>query len=149
MAKIDDEVKTKFMNDKHRFITNLIFTSNWFQKQFEEFLKPFHLSSQQFNILRILRGNGDWVTMNDIKSLMIDKFPNTTRLSDKLLEKELIERRRSDSDRRIVYLKITEKGMNLLTEIDEADNQEHLNIIEKITEEEAKMFSDVLDKLRE
>ncbi|WP_196889898.1 MarR family winged helix-turn-helix transcriptional regulator [Aureivirga sp. CE67] len=149
MAKIDDEVKTKFINNRHRFITNMVFTSNWFMKKFDEFLKPFQLSQQQFNILRILRGNGDWVTMNDIKSLMIDKFPNATRLSDKLLEKELIERRRSDSDRRIVYLKISEKGLELLKEIDESDNQEHLDIMNKVTEEEAKMFSDVLDRMRE
>ena len=148
MGKIDDEIKTRFVNDKHRFITNLIFTSNWFENQFIEFLKPFHLSEQQFNVLRILRGAGDWVTMNDIKELMINKFPNTTRLSDKLLEKGLINRKRSEVDRRIVYLAISKKGLDLLEKIDNSDNQDHMGFMNRITEEEAKQFSLILDKIR-
>ncbi len=148
MASIDQEVKTRFANDKHRFITNLVFTSNWFQNQVVVFLKPFQLSLQQFNILRILKGAGDWVTMNDIKALMVDKFPNATRLSDKLLDKGLVERKRSDSDRRIVYLSITKKGLELLEAIDKSENTSHMDFMERITEEEAKLFSHVLDRMR-
>lgn len=148
MASIDEEIKTRFTNDKHRFVTNLIFTSNWFQNQFIEFLKPYKISEQQFNILRILRGAGDWVSMNDIKSRMLDKFPNATRLSDKLLDKGLVARKRSDKDRRIVYLEITKKGLDLLAEIDKSDDTKHMEFMSRITEEEAREFSDVLDKLR-
>lgn len=150
MAKIDDILKTKFQNDKHRFIANLIHTSNTFQNLFVTFLKPFDLSPQQFNILRILRGANDWVTMNKIKELMIDKAPNATRLSDKLLDKGLIERKRGDEDRRAVYLNITEKGLELLKDIDENDvgEHEHINYFKRISEEDARYFSDVLDKMR-
>ncbi|CAM1341743.1 MarR family winged helix-turn-helix transcriptional regulator [Tenacibaculum amylolyticum] len=148
MASIDEEIKTNFANDKHRFVANLMFTSNWFKKQFIEFLKPYQISEQQFNILRILRGAKDWVSMNDIKSLMVDKFPNATRLSDKLLTKGLVERKRSETDRRIVFLSITEKGLELLKEIDESENTSHMDFIEKITEEEARLFSDILDRMR-
>lgn len=149
MAKIDDEVKTKFENDKHRFITNLVFTSNWFQKMVLDFLKPYDLSIQQFNVLRILRGANGWKNMNDVKELMMDKTPNTTRLTDKLLKKELIERKRSESDRRVVYVKLSTLGAELLQKIDVDENQKkHLEFMSGITLEEAKQFSDLLDKMR-
>ncbi|NME68094.1 MarR family winged helix-turn-helix transcriptional regulator [Flammeovirga aprica] len=150
MAKIDDVVKTKFTSEKHRFVTNMIYTANWIQNQFVDFLKPFGISPQQFNVLRILRGaKEEWVTMNDIKSLMIDKAPNATRLSDKLLEKEFVKRKRSETDRRIVYLSITKKGLALLKGID--DNQEMFSMdrFKDISEEEAKLCSEIIDKLRD
>ncbi|MGB0869356.1 MAG: MarR family winged helix-turn-helix transcriptional regulator [Flavobacteriales bacterium] len=147
MANIDEEIKTKFENNKHRFIANLMFTTNWFRNMNSEFLKPYKISMPQFNILRILRGAKDWVSMNDIKSLMVDKSPNATRLADKLVLANLVERQRSESDRRVVYLKITPKGLELLSNIDESDTP-HLNFLENITEEEARMVSDIFDRLR-
>ncbi|PWJ43857.1 MarR family winged helix-turn-helix transcriptional regulator [Sediminitomix flava] len=145
---IDEEIKTNFQNDRHRFIANLVFTSNWFQNRFIEFLRPFGISPQQMNILRILKGANDWVSMNQIKSLMIDKAPNATRLSDKMLDKGLVKRKRSEEDRRVVYLAIDKAGEDLLEAIDEADNGEQIEFLNKITEEEARMFSEILDKLR-
>lgn len=148
MKTIDDILKTKFENDRHRFMTNLIYTSNCFQNSFIDFLKPYDLSPQQFNILRILRGAKNWVKMNKIKDLMIDKAPNTTRLSDKLLDKGLIERKRGEEDRRAVYLNITPKGLNLLKDIDEDNTGEQNDYFNRITEEEAKQFCKILDKFR-
>ena len=148
MKTIDDEVKANFQNDKHRFLANMVFTSNWFQNKWTVFLKPFGVSLQQTNVLSILKGAGDWRTMNDIKALMIDKAPNATRLSDKLLDKGLVERKRSAEDRRVVYLKITKKGEKLLENIDMKGNVDTNTMLEKITEEEAKMMSYILDKMR-
>lgn len=149
MPKIDDIVKTNFTDERHRFVTNMIYTANWLQNQFVDFLKPFGISPQQFNILRILRGaKVEWVTMNDIKSLMIDKAPNATRLSDKLLDKELIHRKRSEEDRRIVYLSISKKGLALLKEIDENEEMFSSNQFGEISESEAKLCSDVIDRFR-
>ena len=148
MAKIDQEIKTRFENNKHRFVTNLIFTANWFQSNFASFIKPFGISTQQFNVLRILRGAQNWVNMNDIKQLMIDKTPNTTRLSDKLLDKGYVERRRCDHDRRVVFLKITDRGLDLLSDIDKTDALYFHESMDRISEEEAILFSDLLDNLR-
>lgn len=149
MATIDEEIKSKFMHERHRLMVNLMFTSNWIDNEFSDAIKPFGISSQQYNILRILRGNKGWMTMNDIKSRMIQKAPNATRLSDKLLDKDLIERKRCDEDRRVVYLKINQKGLLLIAEIDEASSKnESLDFFEKITEEEAKLLNPILDKLR-
>jgi DNA-binding MarR family transcriptional regulator len=148
MASIDDEVKTNFMNDRHRFVANLMFTSSWIRGLFVEFLKPFGISSQQFNILRILRGAGDWVSMNDVKRLMVEKSPNATRLVDKLLEKGLVERRRSEEDRRVVHINITKAGLDLLSGIDELGDGEHNVFLTRITDEEAKKINPILDRLR-
>jgi len=148
MATIGEELKTKFKQDKHRFITNLIFTVNSFQNAFNVFLKPYHLSSQQYNILRILRGAADWTSMNIVKDLMIDKAPNTTRLADKLNGKGHIERQRSDQDRRGVYLSITPKGWDLLEEIDLDQAGVQNDYLARITDEEARQFSKILDRMK-
>ena len=148
MGNIDQDIKTKFQNDKHRFITNVIYTSNWVQAIAGDFLKPYGISSQQFNILRILRGAKDWVAMNTIKDLMIEKAPNATRLSDKLLNKDLINRKRCDTDRRVVFLEISDKGLALLKAVDEETNGEHMKFLDNITDEEAKMISTILDRMR-
>ncbi len=153
MSKIDEELKMKFANDKQRFIANLVFTTNWFKNRVFEFLKPYNLSIQQLNILRILIGakkrERDWVTMQEIKELMVEKAPNATRLSDKLLDKGLVARKRSEEDRRVVYLGITDKGLDLVHKIDEDENKEYLSFMNKISGEEAKFCSDIFDKMRE
>lgn len=148
MAKIDEEVKTKFANERHRFITNVVYTSGWVTNLSTEALKPFGISNQQFNILRILRGASDWVAMTDVKGLMIEKSPNATRLADKMLNKNLIERKRSTSDRRVVYIRITKVGLDLLIAIDSTDNKIMAALMNNITEKEAKHVSSILDKLR-
>lgn len=148
MAKIDSEVKTKFANEKHRFITNVVYTSGWVKNLSNEDLKPFGISNEQFNILRILRGAKDWVAMTDVKRLMIDKAPNATRLADKMLNKNLIERKRSESDRRVVYIHISKDGLGLLSAIDANDGKVQAALMNNITEKEAKQVSLILDKLR-
>ena len=148
MATIDELTKTRFENDKHRFITNLMFTSNWIKNLFVEFLKPYGISTQQYNILRILREADDWVAMHDIKRLMIEKSPNATRLADKLLAKKLIKRGRGAEDRRHVYLHISEEGLQLLEAIDQDDQGEHVDFINRISEEEASLLNPIMDKLR-
>ena len=147
MAKIDIEINGKFKNNKQRFIANLVFTSNWFRNLVGEHLKPYNISFQQLNILRILRGAKDWISMNDLKKLMIEKSPNATRLADKLIAKGLIERKRSEVDRRVVYLAITDKGIELLEKINTISGN-YLEFMTRITEEEAKQVSDILDKIR-
>ena len=148
MKPIDEEIKSKFANNKVRMMVNLMYTTNCIKNHFTDFLKPYEISSQQFNILRILRGDGDWLAMSIVKDRMIEKSPNATRLADKMIAKDLIERKRCDNDRRVVYVKITKEGLKLLKEIDEVNNEDRINYIENVTEEEAKIVSDLLDKLR-
>ena len=149
MARIEEELKTVFRNDKQRLIANLVFTASWFNNVVNDTLKPFGLSLQQQNILHILKGAGDWLPMSEVKSRMVDKSPNATRLADKLLDKKLIERKRSTSDRRIVYVKISKAGLALLTQIDTSGDDRVLKIVGRIDEKLAGKMSDMLDQMRE
>jgi len=148
MGKIEDEMNTKFADDKHKMLANIIFSAQWIKGRFSSFMDQYGLSSPQFNVLRILRGDGDWLNMNEMKSRMIEKSPNTTRLCDKLIEKDLIVRRRCDEDRRVVFLKISETGLKLLKKIDDENDGSHMAFMENLTKKEANELSDILDKLR-
>ncbi|MBL4703619.1 MAG: MarR family transcriptional regulator [Flavobacteriales bacterium] len=148
MASIDEEIKSKFKDDRQRLVVNLAYTAGWLRNRHIEFLKPFDVSPQQFNILRILRGAKDWVAMSIVKDRMVEKAPNATRLADKLMDKSLIERRRCDEDRRVVYVHIAEKGLALLKEIDEKHEEAHFAVAASISLEDAKFMSNLLDELR-
>jgi len=148
MAKIDSEIKSKFENDQHRFVTNLVFTANWVQNVFTEDLKPFGISPQQYNILRILRGIGDWTAMSEIKDGLLEKAPNATRLADKLLKKNLIERNRSQTDRRVVYVRISKLGLKLVEDINQKESVIQMAMKKHLTSKDARYVSDILDKFR-
>lgn len=148
MAKIEDEIKSKFQNEKQKFLINLMFTSNWLKSNHADLLRPYNITSQQYNILRILRGNGDFMPMNTVKERMIDKSPNTTRLVDKLISKNLVERKRCDEDRRVVFAKIHQNGLEMLKELDEKMDKPFAGLLDTISEEEAKKVNSILDKLR-
>ena len=112
-------------------------------------MSKYDLTMPQFNILRILRGAGEgfFLSVNTIKSRMVEISPNTTRLMDKLLEKKLIERERSPKDKRIVNVCISNLGIQILSEIDiEFDKELTMNNL--LTNEEAELLSNILDKLR-
>ena len=105
------------------------------------------ISIAQFNILRILRGANDTLSVNTVKQRMIEKSPNTTRLMDKLIEKGLIIRDRDENDKRIINVKISSLGLDLLAKIDIEFDQE-LTMLDVLSDEEANTLSDLLDKLR-
>lgn len=150
MQSIEDEIKTTFTNPYHQVWINLLFTSSWINAKQADVFKPFNLSAQQYNIMRILKGYGDWMKIHDIKSRMLDKSPNMTRLVDKLIDKNLIERRRCDQDRRVIYTQITTEGLELLEKISKQIGPvyEDSPLKKVFTPDEALMFSSLLDKIR-
>jgi DNA-binding MarR family transcriptional regulator len=112
-------------------------------------LKQFSITTQQFNVLRILRGQkGNPISVKDIHGRMLDSTSNVSRLVDKLLAKGLIERIICPKDRRRVELTITNKGLDLLGKIDECFGGLKVEMENAITEEEAKIASRILDKFR-
>ena len=145
--KIDDAIQAKFQSPQHKAVVNLRFTANFLSNIQNNFMAQFHLTMPQFNILRILRGAKDAINVNTVKERMLEKSPNTTRLMDKLIEKELIDRVRCNEDRRVVYVKISEKGLALLAEIDEQFKENSI-IQLNISEEDAQHLSELLDKVR-
>ena len=145
MGDISKDINSKFKSSKVKALINIKYTSNWLSSKENEFFKPYGISPQQYNILRILRGAKDKIKVQIVKDRMIERAPNATRLMDKLCDKSLIERERCEHDRRVVYVKINKQGLALLKSIDENKN---LSFLENLTEEEANVLSDLLDKLR-
>lgn len=147
--KIEEEIKqTKFYNEYHKAFINILFTAAWINSSNQKHFKKYKISAQQFNILRILKGqNGNPVTLKLITERMIDKMSNTSRLIDKLFSKKLVNRKIADENRRQVEITITEKGLQLVNEISLLLENDY-NKINTITEKDAKLLSDLLDKLR-
>ena len=145
MGDISKDIKSKFTNNKVKALINLKYTSNWLSSKENEFFKPYGISPQQYNILRILRGAKIKMKVQIVKERMIERAPNATRLMDKLCDKNLIERERCEDDRRVVFVKITNQGLELLKTIDENKN---ISFLENLTEEEATVLSNLLDKIR-
>jgi len=145
MGDISKDIKSRFKSNKVKALINIKYTANWLSSKENEFFKPYGISPQQYNILRILRGAKESVKVQIVKDRMIERAPNATRLMDKLCDKKLIERERCDHDRRVVYVKIKNEGLVLLKTIDDHKN---LSFLEKLTEEEAITLSNLLDKIR-
>lgn len=145
MGDISKDINSTFISNKVKALINIKYTANWLNSRENDFFKPYLISPQQYNILRILRGAKDEIKVQIVKDRMIERAPNATRLMDKLCDKKLIERARCEHDRRVVYVKITKFGLELLSQIDTDNN---LSFLENITEEEAVVLSNLLDKIR-
>ncbi|SEJ14387.1 DNA-binding transcriptional regulator, MarR family [Dyadobacter sp. SG02] len=147
---IETDIKQKkFRSPFQKLALNLVYTTKWLEyKQLESF-KEHDITPQQYNVLRILRGQqGNPIKVGDITERMLDKSSNTSRLVDKLLAKNLAKRTSCESDRRAVDVVITEEGLELLKVLDPfiEDWENRFNII---SEAEAEQISALLDKLRE
>ncbi|MGV3638500.1 MAG: MarR family winged helix-turn-helix transcriptional regulator [Flavobacteriales bacterium] len=149
MARIDEELKSRFESEQHKALLNVMFTAGWFRNRQVELFKPFGISPQQYNILRILRGAKDRVNMHCVKERMIDRAPNATRLTDKLIAKGLVERERCEEDRRVVYVRISPKGLQMLEEIDQRTKALDQHRLSRLTAEEAATLNKLLDAWRE
>lgn len=145
MGDLAKEINSSFPNQRVKALLNIKYTASWLDQIGTDLLKPHNISEQQYNILRILRGAAKEITVTEVKERMIQKSPNTTRLMDKLCDKKLIDRSRCESDRRVVFVKITKKGLDLLERINMSD----FNIyMDRLTESEAKLLNKLLDKMR-
>jgi DNA-binding MarR family transcriptional regulator len=150
MPTIEDAIKqSTFKTAAHRAQVNVIFTAAWLNQLTGQALKPFGLSLQQFNILRILRGRaGKPATVKLLTERMIDKMSNASRLVDKLKEKGFVERRECPTDRRRVDILITEAGLDMIDRASEAVEASRVMAFSQLTDEEAVILSRLLDKLR-
>ena len=104
MGDISKDIQSEFITNKVKAFINIKYTANFLNSRESEFFKPYGISPQQYNILRILRGAKEKVKVKIVKDKMIERAPNATRLMDKLCDKKLIERERCKKDRRVVYV---------------------------------------------
>jgi len=146
--KIEEEIKQeKFRDPYQKVVINLLFTSNWIQNKHQDFFKSFGITAQQFNILRILRGqHPKSISPSLIKDRMLDKNSDVSRMLDRLLAKKLILKQVCPKDKRAFDVSISPEGLDLMKSMDK-----HLTSIEEmkgLSEEEASLLSDLLDKVR-
>lgn len=147
--KIDEEIKqSRFVNAEQKAIINIVYTANKINQIIVNKLKPFDLNLTHYNVLRILNGRKDsFATCGQIREVMLDKSPDVTRICNKLLSKELINRDLNPDNKRQVQLSISEKGIKLLEKINPKINDKILNF-RKLNDNELEMLSNLLDKAR-
>ena len=147
--RIEEEIKQKtFKNEYHKLTVNLMYTGSWLGVKNHLHLKPFDLTVQQYNILRILRGQYPQpATVTLLIDRMLDKLSNASRLVEKLRKKGMVERCVCEKDRRAVDVKITKNGLDLLKKVEKLD-QEWEQIFYTLTKPEAQKLNELLDKLR-
>lgn len=148
--KLEKELKqAKFLNQYQKLIVNIIFTGNWVQSSNAKFLKPYNLTTQQYNVLKILGGKyPEAVNINTIAERMLDPTSNASRLVEKLRQKKLVERKISKEDRRQAEVVLTKEGINLLKKIEEKFISFE-ELLTSVSPEEAEILNRLLDKLRQ
>ena len=128
---------------------NLICSTNFLAENFSILFKSHQITKQQYNVLRILRGQkGNPVNLSTIQERMVHKSSNTSRIIDKLLIKELVVRKQCEENRRKIELLITKKGLATLSVIDPEVDEVENSIFKKISVDEAKLLNELLEKLR-
>ena len=148
MPSLEKELKSRFDSEQHKALLNVMFTANWMRTRLAEVYRPFGVSTQQYNILRILRGAKQRMKMHSVKERMIDRAPNATRLTDKLIAKGLVQRERCEEDRRVVYVSISDKGMELLAQVDISSKALHHELASGLSEADALHLNSTLDAWR-
>ncbi|GAB4455784.1 MAG: MarR family transcriptional regulator [Bacteroidia bacterium] len=150
MSRLEDEIKQKqFKSLEEKTLVNILFTYNFFQSAFENILKPFDITSQQYNILRILKGQyPNSITLNEIKNRMLDRNSDVSRIVERMRKKNLLTRKINPKNRRAVEIVITSKGIELLKNIEPHLKRYHQNI-QHLSEQELQTLNNLLDKLRD
>ena len=147
--KLEEAIKqSSFIDEYQKAVINLSYTYFCFKDEFSNRLKPLGITIQQFNVLRILRGqHPKGITTSDIRSRMLDKMSDASRMVDRLERLGFVEKFRNKDDKRLVVVKITDKGLKLLEDVKSAE-AEVLNWAKSLNSEEAKELNRLLDKIR-
>jgi len=149
MGLSEEIQQKKFGSERQKALLNIIYTYNTLISEMNAYFKSHDITRQQFNVLRILRGQYPKpCSINVIKERMLDKMSDTSRIVKRLENKQLLCRTECDADRRAVEITISEKGLELLSETDKhVSGFEHL--LHKLSESEAHQLNELLDKIRE
>lgn len=143
------EISTKgFFSEQEKTFVNLIHTAAYFESEFSQFIKDFGLSPQQYNVLRILRGQSpNPILGGDLQKRMLHKMSNATRIVDKLVEKGFADRIKSDKDKRQILVSITNPGLVFMNVLDEEVFNFNSKVI-NLPEAQLMVLNILLDNLR-
>lgn len=147
--RLEDEIQSSFGSEYHKLEVNILYTQYFRGQRIQQVMKPYGLTTQQYNILRILRGQRpNPANVNLLIERMMDKMSNASRLVDKLCSKGYVQKTVNPVDKRNADIVITDSGLELLEEL-EPLMQAHINQLRILNEEEAHQLNFLLDKLRD
>ena len=145
---IEKEInQSKFRNDWQKALVNIIYTCNWVMEEQKNHLDRGGLTLQQYNILRILKGSGQPISTLQIRERMLDKMSDTSRIVDRLIAKNLVEKCINQTDKRLVDVSISQKGIELINWMDNYTHEID-DILKNLSEEEVQQLNTLLDKVR-
>lgn len=146
--RIEDEIKSKFKDDYHKLVVNIHLTSARIGEQMQSEMKAHGITMTQYNVLRILRGqNQNAVSIGLIKERMIERNSDVSRIIDRLVKKQLIERTENQTDRRQKDVRISDEGLKILAKLD--DFEERIKVkLGHLSIDEVKTLNELLDKAR-
>jgi DNA-binding MarR family transcriptional regulator len=147
MALENEINQRRFRNEYQKAILNILYTNNWLSEKIAIIFDEWDITPRQFNILRILRGEGKPLSTLQIRQRMLDKMSDTSRLVDRLMVKGLALKKTAKSDKRLVDVTITKKGLSLLAKLDKRSGEMEA-ILAALSEKECKILNKLLDKLR-
>ncbi|SFJ48754.1 MarR family winged helix-turn-helix transcriptional regulator [Planctomicrobium piriforme] len=150
MSQLQKDLKKKrpFEVPEQEAMLNLVRTNDLFQNRFGRLFRQYDLTGSQYNVLRILRGEGQPLPSLEIASRMVQVVPAITGLIDRLEKQELVARARCEEDRRVVYVKITEKGIRLLATLDAPVVALHKDLLGHLSRTELSELNRLLEKAR-
>jgi DNA-binding MarR family transcriptional regulator len=147
--KLEQEIhQKKFKSREQKLAINLMYSSNWLNSHFHSLFSNADITLQQFNVLRILRGQyPKTCNVKLVKERMLDRMSDASRIIDKLYKKGLLSRQECPNDRRNVAILITQEGLELLKQLDEIDDKA-ADLFNTLTADEINLLNDLLDKMR-
>lgn len=150
-GKLQREIRKKrpFESPEQEAVLNLLRTSDQIHNRFGRLFREYDLTSSQYNVLRILRGEGKPMPCQEISDRMIQVVPAMTGLLDRLESQELVKRERCTEDRRVIYIEITAKALSKLQQMDEPVMELHRQLMGHFTQAELKELSRLLEKARQ
>ncbi|MEX1001999.1 MAG: MarR family transcriptional regulator [Crocinitomicaceae bacterium] len=148
ITPIEKEIQSTFKNEYHKLLVNIHLTSSRLGEVLQEEMKKHDITSTQYNVLRILRGqHPNAVNIGVIKERMIERSSDVSRIIERLVKKNLIERKENQQDRRQKDVRISDKGLQILAETDKIDH--HIkDLLGHLSNSEAQQLNTLLDKAR-
>ncbi len=150
-SQLQHDLKKKhpFDSAEQEAVLNILRTSDQFSNRLGRLFREYGLTSSQYNILRILRGACEPLPSLEIASRMIQVVPAITGLIDRLEKQELVQRCRCTEDRRVVYVNVTDKGLKLLSQLDQPLSELHRTLLGHLKKAELKQLSQLLEQSRQ
>ena len=148
--ELEKEIKQSlFKSPSSKAVLNIIYTGSWLMGKTVKVLKPYGISAQQYNVLRILKGRTpDSTALSDIQERMLDRMSNATRLVEKLRQKQYVTRVECPGNRRKVDIHITITGLSLLADIYDKIDESENEMMKKLSETQIESLNEILDQLR-